>query len=95
MSEGEIEAKASPEEDSIVLVGDGDGYWLLEGEEYLSAMLSAEAYYPTPVKFLEYGSIFELSSGLGDGVEASSLWAIHPGIIDRLRREKLIVEERR
>ena len=80
-------------EESIVLIGEGDSYWLLHGEKYLSAMLSAEEYYPTPVKFYEYDSIFELSLDLGEGILVGSLWAINPGIIGRLRREKLIIEE--
>ena len=83
------------QEDQIVLIGYGENYWLLHGEEYLSAMLSAEEYYPKPVIYNEYDSLFELSMDLGEGVLVGALWAIHPGIIGRLRREELIKEERR
>ncbi len=79
----------------IVLIGAEDGYWLLSGEEYLSALLSAEEYYPTPVIFYEYDSMFELNMDLEEGVLLNSLWGIHPGIIGRLRREDLIIEERK
>lgn len=82
-------------EETVVLIGHGDNYWLLQGEKYLSAMLSAEEYYPTPVKFIEYDSMFELTMNLEEGVLIGALWAIHPGIIGRLRREDLIIEERR
>ena len=81
--------------DTIVLIGHEENYWLLHGEKYLNAMLSAEEFYPTPVKFYEYDSMYELTMNLEEGVLISSLWAIHPGIIGRLRREELIIEERR
>jgi len=82
-------------QETVVLIGHGENYWLLHGEKYLSAVLSAEEYYPTPVKFIEYDSMYELTMNLDEGVLIGSLWAIHPGIIGRLRREELIIEERR
>ena len=82
-------------EETIVLIGTDDDYWLLHGEKYLSAMLSAEEYYPTPVIFYQYDSMYELTASLEEGTLLGSLWAIHPGIIGRLRREELIKEERR
>jgi len=93
MSE-DISENDDPEE-SVVLIGHGENYWLLHGEKYLSALLSAEEYYPTPVAFIEYDSLYELTMNLDEGVLIGSLWAIHPGIIGRLRREELIIEERR
>lgn len=81
--------------DPIILIGADGSYWLLSGEEYLSAMLSAEEFYPTPVIYYEYSSLYELNLDLEEGVELNSLWGIHPGIIGRLRREELIKEERR
>ncbi len=82
-------------EDSIVLISEGESYWLLKGEKYLDAMLSAKEYYPTPVKAIKYESLFELQMDLEEGVFVGSLWVIHPGIIGRLEREELIVEQRR
>ena len=81
--------------ESIVLIGAEESYWLLSGEEYLSAMLSAEEFYPTPVIYYEYDSMYELNMDLEEGVLLNSLWGIHPGIIGRLRREELIKEERK
>ena len=89
-SEAEIEAQ-----ERIVLIGAEKSYWLLKGEEYLSAMLSAEEFYPTPVIYFEYDSLYELNMDLEEGVLLSSLWGVHPGIIGRLRREDLIKEERK
>ena len=81
--------------DPIVLIGAEESYWLLSGEEYLSAMLSAEEFYPTPVIYYEYDSLYELNQDLEEGVLIGSLWGIHPGIIGRLRREGHIKEERK
>ena len=79
----------------IVLIGAEDSHWLLSGEEYLSALLSAEDYYPTPVIYYQYDSMYELTMDLEEGVLIGSLWGIHPGIIGRLRREEHIKEERK
>jgi len=94
--EGEAKTETETQaRERIVLVGAEESYWLLVGEKYLSAMLSAEGYYPTPVIYFEYDSLYELNLDLEAGVLLSSLWGIHPGIISRLRREDLIKEERK
>ncbi len=84
-----------PAEDALVLVGAEESYWLLKGEDYLSAMLSGEAYFPTPVIYYSYDSLYELSMDLEEGVLLNSLWGVHPGIIGRLRRDEHIKEERK
>ncbi|NOR63317.1 MAG: hypothetical protein GQ535_12595 [Rhodobacteraceae bacterium] len=91
MSE-DVEAKTG---ERVIVIGAEESYWLLSGEEYLSAMLSGEEYYPTPVIFYEYDSLFELNMELKEGVTLNSLWGIHPGIIGRLRRDEHIKEERK
>ncbi len=83
----------SPDE-AIVLISDGEGHWLIKGEKYLSAMLSAEDYFPTPVICHYYETTFDLMRSLDEGVILNSLWAIHPGIIGRLKREDHIIEKR-
>ncbi len=88
-------ADTPPAQASIVLIGTDESYWLLSGEKYLSAMLSAEDYFPTPVIYYEYDSMYALNMALEDGVLLNALWGIHPGIIDRLRREDHIKEERK
>lgn len=95
MTEETTAPAADDSEETIVLIGTAEDYWLLRGEKYLSAMLSAEEYYPTPVIYYKYDSMYELSLDLEEGVFIGALWAIHPGIIGRLRREELIKEERR
>ncbi len=82
-------------EAQIILISDGEGHWLIKGEEYLSAMLSAEEYFPTPVICHYYDTTFDLMRDLDEGVILNSLWAIHPGIIGRLKREDHIIEKRK
>lgn len=77
----------------IVLVCCDESYWLLEGDEHLSAMLAGEENYPKPVKMITYASSYDLQIGLPEGISIGKLWSIHPGIIGRLRREKDIIEE--
>ncbi len=76
----------------IVLIATGEAYWLLEGEDYLNAMLSDEEYYPKPVKMINYQSSFDLNMDLPEGISTGSLWGVHPQIIERLRRLKDIIE---
>ena len=80
-------------ESEILLVSTGDAYWLLEGEDYLSAMLSTEEYYPKPVRMINYESSYDLQLDLPEGIFTGNLWGINPLIIDRLRRENDIIEE--
>ena len=80
-------------ESGILLVACSESYWLLEGEDYLSAMLSDEEYYPKPVRMINYQSSYELQIDLPDGIFTGNLWGIHPGIIERLRRLEDILEE--
>ncbi len=83
------------EDESIILIGTEESYWLLSGEKYLSAMLSGEEFYPTPVIYYKYDSMYELTADLDEGVLLTSLWDIHPGIIGRLRHQEHIKEERK
>ncbi len=86
---------AAKTEECVIVVGADESYWLLSGEEYLSAMLSGEEFYPTPVIYYEYNSLYELNMDLEEGVVLNSLWGIHPGIIGRLRQDDHIKEERK
>lgn len=86
---------ASKTEECVIVVGADESYWLLSGEEYLSAVLSGEEFYPTPVIYYEYNSLYELNMDLEEGVVLNSLWSIHPGIISRLRQDDHIKEERK
>lgn len=80
-------------ESGILLIAIGDAYWLLEGEGYLSAMLSDEEFFPKPVRMINYKSSYDLNMDLPEGISTGGLWGVHPQIIERLRRLKDIIEE--
>ena len=82
----------SEEQSDIILVSDGNTTLLLQGDAYLAALLSDEEYYPTPVRLISYESAYEMSLSKPEELNMSSLWAIHPNIIDRLRRENNLIE---
>jgi len=84
----------SEEHSGIILVSDGDTTWLLQGEAYLGAMLSDEEYYPTPVRLIVFESSYEMQMSKPEELVIGSLWAVHPNIIDRLRRENNLIEEK-
>jgi len=79
--------------DGIVLVSCDQNYWILQGDDYLNAMLSDEEYFPKPVRMINYKSSYELQLDLPDDTFTGNLWGVHPGIIERLRRLKDIIEE--
>lgn len=95
MNDDAVKTQEKEPEAGILLIGAEDNYWLLSGEDYLSAMLSGEEYFPKPVIYHEYDSLFELQLSLEEGLILNSLWGIHPGIIGRLKREEHIKIERR
>ncbi|MFK7943558.1 MAG: hypothetical protein AB8B85_11685 [Paracoccaceae bacterium] len=89
-----FDAEAEPGqggEGRIVLAQVKSAYWLLEGEAYLSALLDKGAPYPTPVQCIDFGTEFDLMRMLPEGQGTGDLWAIHPDIVERLRRQDEIV----
>ncbi|MEM1383688.1 MAG: hypothetical protein AAF713_16745 [Pseudomonadota bacterium] len=83
-----------PEEpgDRIVLVSVQDAYWLLEGEQHLKAMLSGLSPFPVPVRCITFETAFDLNLFLPDDTPVSGLWGINPLIIERLRRDEVLLE---
>ena len=84
----------SEEQSGIILVSDGDTTWLLQGEPYLGAMISDEEYYPTPVRLVVFESSYALHVSKPEELNIASLWAVHPNVIDRLRRDNKLIEEK-
>ncbi|WP_118136832.1 hypothetical protein [Oceanicella sp. SM1341] len=75
-----------PPAPGIILAEVGQSYWLLEGEEHLSALLSNQAPYPRPVRCLRFDSDFAFRLFQSRAEGPASLWGINPAIIDRLKR---------
>ena len=82
----------NPEPGKITLVSIQESYWMLEGTEFLSAMLTGLEYYPRPVRCLVFEDEFALNLFLGKAPMALELWGINPEIVDRLRRDKDLLE---
>ncbi len=80
-----------PEDVGIILVSIGAQYWLAEGERHIQAMLANDAPYPRPVRCVRFTDMAHLASFLPDA--PGGLWAIHPGVIARLRRAGELIEE--
>ncbi|MEM1267111.1 MAG: hypothetical protein AAGI50_13955 [Pseudomonadota bacterium] len=73
----------------VVLITVQQGAWLLEGEEFIDAVLAKSGYYPTPVRLLTFVSNYDMSVYLSSQTEArlADLWSIRSEVIDRLRAD--------
>lgn len=82
----------NPNDEELVLIKTGEGYFLLEGEDHLGAMLACDAPYPTPVHCIECDSDVDMDLFLErHDVQLGSLWGINPAIIARLIRNGELV----
>ena len=71
----------------IILISEGNGYWLVQGEAHFGALLSNEEEYPVPVLCVRFESLYEMTSAMPEGVTLASHWAVHPNIIKRLEQQ--------
>jgi hypothetical protein len=76
----------------ITLLAVNQGYWLYEGEDLLNDLLFGRGLYPFRVKCLRFSSTFELNRYTMGGISVATLWRINPDVIERLRRENLLIE---
>jgi hypothetical protein len=85
-----------PEEEDdpipMTLLAISGAFWLFEGEALLNDLLYGTGAYPFQVRCVHFKDAFELKRFFGDDFVVSKLWRINPDIIDRLRREHLLVE---
>lgn len=75
-----------------ILVVNGS-YWLYEGVELLNDLLFGTGEAPFPVRCVYFKDASELKRFFGPDFVVSTLWRINPDIIERVRRENLLVEE--
>jgi hypothetical protein len=68
------------------------GYWLYEGEDLLNDLLFGRGAYPFSVRCVQFRDAIELRQFFGEAFSVSSLWRINPDVINRLRREGLLLE---
>ncbi|GGM08446.1 hypothetical protein [Pseudooceanicola nanhaiensis] len=89
------ETDAGPDETfAITLIGleDGKHYFVYRGEEYLNQLMLTDGVYPTPVQCLHFHSQFDARMSLGQSVNVSRFWSLHPDIVARLRDTGTLVE---
>jgi hypothetical protein len=84
--------RGGPEEPRMTLLAVNNSYWLYEGEDLLHDMLFGRGAYPFRVRCVMFKNAIEVRQILGEGFEIGSLWNINAEIVDRLRRENLLVE---
>ncbi|MEM1432282.1 MAG: hypothetical protein AAGG09_22725 [Pseudomonadota bacterium] len=77
---------------TLVAVGEHT-YYIVEGEEHLDQLLLADGVYPQPVLCVHFKSITDIRRVMGDGINMSQYWTIHPKIIARLRETKVLIEK--
>lgn len=76
----------------MTLLAIGQGYWLYEGVDLLDDLLFGGGAYPFPVRCLCFKDNFGLKRHLGEDVQVMKLWRVNPDIVDRLRRDDLLIE---
>lgn len=82
----------SREPERMVLLQLNQSYWLYRGEEFLNEFLLGEGYFPAPVQVVVFADLFELRIFLGEDADISDFWGINPDIVERLRRDGILVE---
>ncbi len=88
---GDEENGREPEIPMTILAISG-GYWLYEGEDLLNDLLFGNGTYPFQVRCVHFKDVIEMNTFFGEGFTVSTLWRINPDVVDRLRRDKLLVE---
>jgi hypothetical protein len=76
----------------MTLLSIGQGYWLYEGVELLDDLLFGTGIYPFQVRCVRFKDHFEMVSFFGEGFSVGRMWMINPDVVERLRRENLLVE---
>ncbi|MFV0492502.1 MAG: hypothetical protein ACK5M4_11845 [Pseudorhodobacter sp.] len=80
------------EEAPMTLLAVNGGYWVYAGEEYLNDLLFGRGTYPFRVKCLQFESAFDVNRFTKGNVSITTLWRVNPDVIERLRRENLLIE---
>lgn len=84
--------RGGPDEPRVTLLAVNGSYWLYDGEDLLNDMLFGRGAYPFRVRCVMFQSAIEVRKILGEGFQIGSLWNINAEIVERLRRENLLVE---
>ncbi|KIC47733.1 hypothetical protein [Tateyamaria sp. ANG-S1] len=81
------------EEPDIILLGiEKTSFYMYKGEKFLNQLLLSDGEFPKPVLCVNFETLFDAKRVLGDGFSPATSWAIHPEIIERLRRDDDLIE---
>lgn len=80
------------EDAPMTLLAVNQAYWLYEGVELLDDLLFGNGRYPFKVRCLVFETAFEKTRFLMARPGAKASWIINPDIVDRVRRENLLIE---
>lgn len=76
----------------MTLVSVLGSYWIYEGDDLLEDLLFGTGSYPFRVRCAFFKDNFELRRFFSGDFTVGTAWRINPEIIERLRREDLLVE---
>ena len=85
------QSNVSPD-DEIVLLGLEQSWWLYQGDDYLSPLISGQGSFPTPIRCLVFEDILQLRRYVGSAVSLIEFWGINPDVITRLRADGHLLE---
>lgn len=81
-------------EPEITLIAVGKHtYYIVEGEEHLDQMLLVEGDYPKPVLCIHFETAAEIAVAMGEQIDMSQYWRVHPEIVARLRATNVLIEK--
>ena len=83
---------SGPSDEGVTIAQAGNGFWLLQGDHHLDALLAGKTTYPTPVNLIVFASGIAFDAFLFQHrVQLASLWGIHPAVIERLKRDNEMI----
>jgi len=92
MSDSEVEKEEDEDGIPMTVLAVTGSFWIYEGAELLHDVLFGTGRYPFPVRCAYYKDGIELRRFFGGDFSPGTLWRLNPDIIERLRRENLLVE---
>jgi hypothetical protein len=77
---------------AMTLVSVNQGYWIHEGDDLLNDLLFCRGAYPFRVCVRVFEDTFGLNRYLSGDGSIATMWQVNPQIIERLRKEELLIE---
>lgn len=88
----EEEPYEDPEGIPMTVFAFNGNFWLYEGDDLLDDLLFGRGRAPFPVRLVHFKDRIELARLLGPDFVITTHWRIHPDIMERVRRDGLLVD---